>query len=73
MPLPKIVQHYTSLRVSTFCLFEYISETAWERIGISNLTKISVRALAYIIAGHERYHMGKLSELYGQQTSPLIN
>ena len=73
MPLSKIVQHYTALRVSTFCLLEYMPENAWTRTGTSNLKTISVRALVYSIAGHERYHMRKLAELYGQQTVPLIH
>jgi len=73
IPLSKIVQHYTALRVSTFFLLEQIPDSAWERKGISNQKPISLRALAYIIAGHERHHMRVLSELYGQQTVPLMN
>jgi len=73
IPLSKIVQHYTALRVSTFFLFEQFPDSAWERTGISNQKKISVRALAYIIAGHERHHMKVLSQLYGQQTAPRLN
>jgi uncharacterized damage-inducible protein DinB len=73
IPLSKIVQHYTALRVSTFFLLEQIPDSGWERKGISNQNSISLRALAYVIAGHERHHMRVLSERYGQPTIPLMN
>lgn len=73
IPLAKIVQHYTALRVSTFFLLEQIPESAWERTGISSGNPISVRSIAYIIAGHERHHMRVISEKYGLQTAPLVN
>jgi len=73
IPLSKIAQHYTALRVSTFFLLEQIPDSAWERKGISNQKPITLRALAYIIAGHERHHMRVLAQLYGQQTAPLMN
>jgi uncharacterized damage-inducible protein DinB len=71
--LSKVLQHYTALRVSTFFLLEQIPDEAWTRTGISNEKPISLRALAYIIAGHERHHMRVISEKYGQQTAPLPN
>ena len=71
-PLSKIVQHFTALRVSTFLLLEQFSESAWERSGISSGKAITVRALGYIIAGHERYHMRVISERYGLPSVPLI-
>jgi hypothetical protein len=37
---------------------------AWLRIGTANDTPVSVRALAFIMAGHVRHHMGVLSERY---------
>lgn len=72
VPLSKVVQHFTALRVSTFLLLEQFSETAWARTGISNGKAITVRALGYIIAGHERYHMRVISERYGLPAVPLI-
>jgi hypothetical protein len=66
IPLSKVVQHYEALRRSTFFLLEQIPGSAWNRTGISNQKRISLRALAYIIAGHERHHLRVLSELYRQ-------
>jgi uncharacterized damage-inducible protein DinB len=73
IPLSKLVQQYTALRVSTFLLLEQLPEQAWKRTGISNQKSISVRALAYIIAGHERHHMRVITERYGQRAIPLVN
>jgi hypothetical protein len=38
---------------------------AWTRVGTANKKPISVRALIYIIAGHERDHLGTLRARYG--------
>jgi uncharacterized damage-inducible protein DinB len=73
IPLTKVIQQYTALRVSTFLLLEQLSEKAWNRTGISNQKTISVRALAYIIAGHERHHMRVITERYGERAIPLVN
>lgn len=37
---------------------------AWGRVGVASGHKISVRALAYIMAGHELYHRAILVERY---------
>jgi uncharacterized damage-inducible protein DinB len=73
IPVSKIVQHYTALRVSTFLLLEQLTAEACSRMGISNQKPISVRALAYIIAGHERHHMNVITEKYGERAVPLVN
>ena len=73
IPVTKIVQQYTALRVSTFLLFEQLSAEASNRMGLANGKQISVRALAYIIAGHERHHMNVITEKYGERAVPLVN
>jgi hypothetical protein len=45
-----------ALRLSTVLMFRHIEEAAWTRRGIANGAEVSVRALAWIIAGHERHH-----------------
>jgi hypothetical protein len=42
-----------------------MADSAFERDGIASGHPISVRALAYIIAGHELHHMNILRERYG--------
>jgi len=73
IPIAKVVQHYTALRVSTFLLMEQLSDEAMGRMGVASQKPISVRALAYIIAGHERHHMKVITERYGERAVPLVN
>ena len=73
IPITKLLQHYTALRVSTFLLLEQLPADSWSRMGVSNQKPISVRALAYIIAGHERHHMNVITERYGERAVPLVN
>jgi hypothetical protein len=43
---------------------EHLSEEAWTRSGIVNGSLVTVRALAYIMAGHVRHHRCILKERY---------
>jgi hypothetical protein len=46
-------------------LFRNLPAEAWERRGVANGAEITVNALAWIIAGHERHHVKVLREKYG--------
>jgi hypothetical protein len=52
------------LRQGTLLLFKHLPEASWDRVGVANNSEITPRALAYVIAGHERHHMGVLRERY---------
>lgn len=54
-----------SVRESTARLFESLPDDAWARRGTVNGGGISVRALAYITAGHAKHHLNVLRERYG--------
>jgi hypothetical protein len=41
-----------------------MDEPAWSRRGVANNAEVSVRALAYIVAGHELHHREILSARY---------
>jgi hypothetical protein len=45
-------------------MFRGLEPVAWTRLGIANENEVSVRALAFIIAGHARHHVGLLRERY---------
>jgi uncharacterized damage-inducible protein DinB len=51
-------------RASTAAFFHNLPEAAWERRGTANNYPVSVRAIAYIIAGHELHHREILQERY---------
>jgi uncharacterized damage-inducible protein DinB len=63
-PLHELAAELESVRRSTIFLFRHLSEEAWIRSGIANNAKVTVRALAYIIAGHELHHRGILKTRY---------
>jgi hypothetical protein len=62
--LGELAQEFESVRRSTIFLFKHLTEDAWKRRGLANDSEASVRALAYIIAGHELHHMAILRDKY---------
>ena len=62
--LADLAQEFEYVRQSTVQLFKSLSEEAWSRRGAANDNEVSVRALAYIMAGHEAHHIGVLKSLY---------
>ncbi|MEO8501671.1 MAG: DinB family protein [Vicinamibacteria bacterium] len=63
-PLVEIVNGFENLRRSTLSLFRLITPEASLRRGKANNAEISVRALAYVTAGHELHHMNVLRTRY---------
>lgn len=59
-----LVDELRVVREGTVRLFASLPEEAWTRRGIVNHREVSVRALAYITAGHARHHMAVLRERY---------
>ena len=62
--LADLGEEFTLVRKANVLMFRNLSETAWHRRGMANNKEISVRALAYISAGHEIYHVNILKERY---------
>jgi hypothetical protein len=62
--LSEIIEDYIAVRRATLTLFRNLDEQAWTRLGTANKNDVSVRALAYIIAGHELHHRRILEEEY---------
>lgn len=63
-PFEEIIEDYIAVRRTTLTLLRNLDEAAWLRRGIANKNEITVRALAYIIAGHEVHHRRILQEKY---------
>src|SRR5207245_11368700 len=51
--LAALVDEFKSVRQSTLTLFRGLDEAAWVRRGVANKNETSVRAIAFIIGGHE--------------------
>lgn len=61
-PLEELASEFESLRRSHLWLFRHLPAEAWTRRGVANNTPVSVRALAYILVGHERHHTAILRQ-----------
>ena len=64
LPIAELIEDYIAVRRATLTLFRNLDEQAWLRRGIANNNEVSVRALAYIIAGHEIHHRRILEDRY---------
>jgi hypothetical protein len=62
--IAEIVEDYIAVRRATLTLLRNLDEAAWSRRGVANKNEVSVRGLAYIIAGHERHHRAILEQKY---------
>jgi hypothetical protein len=62
--LADLIEDYIAVRRATLSLLRNLEEAAWSRRGIANKNEVSVRALAYIIAGHELHHRRILEQKY---------
>lgn len=64
IPYPELVDEFRNVRLSTLSIFKNIPEEAWSRTGIASDNPFTVRALAYIIAGHVAHHCKVIEERY---------
>jgi DinB family protein len=62
--LEELADEYASVRQSTVFLLKGLDDQAWARRGTANQSAVSVRALAFIMAGHELHHRRILKEKY---------
>lgn len=54
--LVNIMEEYKSVRLATIALFKTFNENSLTLIGVANNSPISVRAIGYILTGHENHH-----------------
>jgi hypothetical protein len=63
--LGDLVKEFEAVRASTLALFRGFADEQFAKSGTANNNPITVRAIAYIVAGHERHHVNLLKERYG--------
>jgi len=63
-PLPGMADEYRHLRGAGTALFASFDEGILDRSGDASGCRFTVRALLYVIAGHERHHLDFLKERY---------
>lgn len=59
-----LIDEFRTVRAATLSLFENLPADAWMRRGVASGNPFTVRALAYICAGHVTHHVGILRERY---------
>jgi uncharacterized damage-inducible protein DinB len=62
--LTDLADEFEAVRRATVLLLRGFDEAAWSRTGTASDNRITARALAHIIAGHELHHLGILRERY---------
>lgn len=60
--LVDLLGEHGHVRAASLALFAQLDHAAWLRRGVASDAPVSVRALAWIIAGHERHHLGALQQ-----------
>jgi len=64
-PWQDLVADFTAVRAASLHLLRSFSVEDWARSGEANGVQVTVRALAWILAGHELHHRRILAERYG--------
>jgi len=64
LPWSTHVEEFRRVRLATNSLFRNLPPEAWERSGIASDNRFTVRALAYIAAGHLVHHTKILRDRY---------
>ena len=62
--LEDLLSEFRLVRLSNIAMMRNFDDDAWTRVGTANGTPVTVRALAFIMVGHVRHHMGVLRERY---------
>jgi hypothetical protein len=63
--LADLAAEFSALRSGNVMFFRALADGDWERLGTANKNAVSVRALAFIMAGHVRHHFNVLRDRYG--------
>jgi len=58
------VEEFYSVRRSTIALFKNLPAEGWLRTGVASNNRFTVRAVAYVIAGHVAHHLTILRQRY---------
>lgn len=64
VPLPQLVAELVTARDANLAFLRRLPADGWSRVGTASGKSITVRALAWIMAGHPRHHLDILRERY---------
>jgi hypothetical protein len=58
------IEEFRAVRAATVAFFDALPDEGWTRKGVASDNPVTVRALAYITAGHVTHHVNILRERY---------
>jgi hypothetical protein len=64
IPWARHVEEFREIRLATISFFRNLPEDAWGRSGLASGNPFTVRACAYVVAGHVTHHAAVLREKY---------
>lgn len=64
LPWARHVAEFEAVRAATTHFFRNLPDPAWARSGVAGGNRFTVRALAWITAGHVAHHVGLVKERY---------
>jgi hypothetical protein len=62
--MASLLTEFRSIRQSSLTLLDSLEPNAWERTGVANGAQVSVRGVAFLMAGHELHHVKIIRERY---------
>lgn len=62
--LSNLIEEMKVLRLSTTILFQHFSNEEMLSIGVANGNQMSVRAVGYVLSGHQMHHTNIIKERY---------
>ena len=65
------VEEFRAIRLASLTLFRNLPAEAWAKAGIASGNSFTVRALAYVLAGHTAHHVAILKERYLVDAAPM--
>ena len=63
-PFAELLLEFEAVRRSTLTLFGGFRGAQWTQRGVASGVEFAVRAIPWILAGHERHHVGVIRERY---------
>lgn len=64
MPWARHVEEFRTIRQASLSFFRNLPAESWAKAGIASGNPFTVRALAYVLAGHAAHHVAILRERY---------
>ena len=64
-PMAELIEDFATVRAATVRLLRSLPAEAWENRGVASGHPVALRAIPWMIAGHERAHRAALKRDYG--------